>query len=321
MPYTAGGFAVIGIDFGGTKTEVALADQRGVVLERERLETRTELGPDDILSRTAQSVRRLEQAGREGHGLPVAGWAAVCPGIIRPDGIQLTPNLPGWEQLALSSRLATEFGVPEVRVANDVRAAAMAEVRFGALRGVDTGIYVSLGTGIAAALIVGGQVIPGAHHAAGEIAYMNPGTAPVGAVAQGRAPLEELVAGRGLAERASAVLGTKVTSAQLFRRTDPDAQLLVRHTLESLATALANLAVFVDPERIVLGGGMMTAADTILPTLTDLVAAATPFPPEFRPAHFLADASLHGAITLALDAVRTETTTPPPRLTISGGPR
>lgn len=317
MRNAASEFAVIGVDFGGTKTEIALADSDGTILARERLDTRTDLGPDHILGRTAAAVRQLEQAAREGHGLPVTGWAAVCPGVIRPDGIQLTPNLPGWERLALSDRLAGEFGVPRVRVANDVRAAALAEVRFGALRGIDAGIYVSLGTGIAAALIVGGQVISGAHQAAGEIGYMNPGNAPVGAVAAGHAPLEEMVAGRGLGQRASARLGDEVTSEELFRRTDPQARNLVRQTLETLATALANLAVFLDPARIVIGGGMMAAADVILPALTELIASATAFAPEVRAAHFLEDASLHGAITLALDA---ETSTPPARLTTTGGP-
>ncbi|WP_067573793.1 ROK family protein [Nocardia acidivorans] len=318
MPHAASEFAVVGVDFGGTKTDIALADARGTILLRERLDTRTDLGPDHILGRTAATVRRLEQTAREGHGLPVIGWAAVAPGIIRADGIQLTPNLPGWERLALSARLASEFGVPAVRVANDVRAAALAELRFGALRGIDTGIYVSLGTGIAAALIVGGQVISGAHQAAGEIGYMNPGSSPVGAVAAGHAPLEELVAGRGLGQRASARLGESVSSAELFRRTDPAAREFVRRSLEILATALANLAVFVDPARIVIGGGMMAAAEVILPALTDLVASATAFAPEFRAAHFPEDASLHGAVTLALDI---DTSTPPIRLTTTGGPR
>jgi len=77
----------------------------------------------------------------------------------------------------------------------------------------------------------------------------------------------------------------------------------VRRTLEVLAQSLANLAVFVDPERIVLGGGMMAAADSILPTLTELITAATPFPPEVCAARFLQDASLHGAIALAVDAL------------------
>lgn len=118
--------------------------------------------------------------------------------MIRDDHIQLTPNLPGWERLAISRRLAEEFGVPEVRVANDVRAGALAEVRSapcGASTPACTSVWVLV---LVVALTGGGRVLSGAHQAAGEIAYMNPGTAPIGAVAAGHAPLEELVGAAGL---------------------------------------------------------------------------------------------------------------------------
>ncbi|MFD0331411.1 ROK family protein [Streptacidiphilus monticola] len=228
------------------------------------------------------SGRRWRYGGwrpsRRDFGRTVSSWAAVAPGVIRPDRILLTPNLPGWEGLALADRLAGEFGVPAVAVANDVRAGALAEARLGALRGADLGLYVSLGTGIAAALVVGGQVLAGAHQAAGEIGYMDPGGAPAGAVAAGRAPLEEAVAGKGLGERASALLGEEVTADQLFGRTDTAARELVAAALELLAAALGNLCVFADPERIVLGGGMMAAAGTVVPALTRSLAARVPFP-------------------------------------------
>ena len=293
-------FTVIGVDIGGTKIEVALADAHGAVLTRERLETRAALGPDQALARTAEAVRRLGKVAVDVHGLPVAAWAAGCPGVIQRDRILLTPNLPGWETLALADRLAEEFGVAQVQVSNDVRAGALAEARFGALRAVDTGMYVSLGTGIAGALVVHGRVLSGANQASGEMGYMNPGMAPLDSVAAGCAPLEEVVGGRWLGGRA-ALLAGEPSSEQLFRRTDPEARELVNETLRVLAMALANLAVFVDPSRIVLGGGMMAAAETILPTLAELVSGATPFPPEIVAARFLKDASLHGAVALALD--------------------
>ncbi|HEX4788559.1 MAG TPA: ROK family protein [Actinospica sp.] len=295
------GRTLIGIDVGGTKIDVALADASGEILHRTRLATLAERGPEQALARIAGAVRRLEKTAEETHGAPVAGWAAVCPGVIQDDHIQLTPNLPGWEKLAVSSRLAAELGAPRVRVANDVRAGALAEVRFGALRGVGTGVYLSLGTGIGAALAVDGRVLLGAHQAAGEISYVTPGDAPIDAVAAGRAPLEELVGGRALGRRAAALLGAELTAEQLFRSTDPAARALVHETLELLARTLANLSVFVDPDTIVVGGGMMAAADVILPELGALVRAATPFPPELRPARFLEDASLHGAIALAAE--------------------
>ncbi|MGW4247473.1 ROK family protein [Nocardia sp. NPDC004722] len=300
-----GDFAVIGIDFGGTKTEIALSRADGEVIERVRLETRADAGPDQILTRAGEVVRQLEEAeGRNGR--TVAGLGAVCPGIIRHDRIQLTPNLPGWEGLSLAARLSYEFGAPVVAVANDVRAAAMAELRFGALRGVETGIYVNLGTGLSAALVADGKVVAGANQAAGEIGYMNPGTAPIDAVAKGAAPLEELIGGAGLTRRASELLGGPVTGSELFARSDAAARALVADALRTVAITLGNLAAFVDPDRIVLGGGMARALHARLPELTEMVCAATPFPLEIHAAHFHGDASVRGAVALAIDAVRDE---------------
>ncbi|MFJ8622651.1 ROK family protein [Kitasatospora sp. NPDC093550] len=304
LAVTGADLAVIGIDFGGTKTEVALADSTGTPLRRIRLATRAEHGPDQILARAGAAARELADHALGALGLPVAAHAAVSPGVIQPDRILLTPNLPGWESLALADRLARELGVDAVAVANDVRAGALAELRLGALRDADPGIYLSLGTGIAAALTVGGRVLSGAHQAAGEIAYLDPGHpagAPTAVFADGHAPLEELVGGKALGERSAAELGEELTAERLFTSEDPAARRIAAQALDTLATAVANMAVLVDPERIVVGGGMMAAEAAILPALTARLARAVPFPPAVRPAHFTADASLHGAIALALD--------------------
>ncbi|MFJ4670833.1 ROK family protein [Kitasatospora purpeofusca] len=298
--------AVIGIDFGGTKTEVALADSAGTPLRRVRFATRPEQGPDRVLARAGAAARELAEHARAVLGLPVVAHAAVSPGVVLPDRILLTPNLPGWESLALADRLALELGVPSVAVANDVRAGALAELRRGSLRGADPGVYLSLGTGVAAALTVGGRVLDGAHRAAGEIGYLDPG-APSGApgrraaFADGHAPLEELVGGKALGERSAAELGQELTADRLFTSPDPAARRIAREALDTLATAVANIAVLLDPERIVVGGGMMAAGAVILPALTERLDRAVPFPPAVLPARFTADASLHGAITLALD--------------------
>ncbi|MFJ3788465.1 ROK family protein [Kitasatospora sp. NPDC090091] len=296
--------AVIGIDFGGTKTEVALADSAGTPVRRIRFATRAEHGPDQVLARAGAAARELADHARTALGVPVAAHAAVSPGVIQPDRILLTPNLPGWETLALADRLALELGVDSVAVANDVRAGALAELRLGALRGADPGVYLSLGTGIAAALTIGGRVLGGAHQAAGEIAYLDPGHpagTPAATFADGHAPLEELVGGKALAERCTAELGEELTADRLFTSEDPVARRIAHEALDTLATAVANMAVLVDPERVVVGGGMMAAGPVILRALTGRLARAVPFPPAVRPARFSADASLHGAIALALD--------------------
>jgi glucokinase len=226
--------------------------------------------------------------------------------VVRDDSILLSPNLPGWERLGLGRRLASALGVDRVPVWNDVRAGALAELRHGNLRGADPGVYVSIGTGISAAVAAGGTVIGGAHEAAGEIAYMVVQPGPASAAASGVAPLEEIVGGKALGERASRLLGTPLDAAALFAHTDPAAQQVLQHALGVLANAVANIAVLLDPARVVMGGGLMASADALLPVLRAQLDRVVPFPPELLVARFTRDASVHGAIALALDALSAE---------------
>jgi glucokinase len=288
---------VIGVDIGGTNIDLALADRAGTIRHRARIATLAEDGPRQALARIAAVAGRLAQRATA----PVVAYAAVCPGVVRPDRILMAPNLPGWENLALAEHLEAALGVARVEVSNDVRAGALAELRHGALRGVDPGVYVSLGTGIAAALTVGHQVVAGAHGASGEIAYLVPTGEPSSLVSSPEAPLENIVGGKALGRRASAVLGEPLGALELFTRTDPAARQLIDRALDVLADALANIAVFIDPERVVVGGGMMASAKVILPALAERLKQVVPFAPDLTAARFTVDASLHGAIALALD--------------------
>lgn len=305
----ADGETVIAIDFGGTKIDIALADATGGILHRVRLATEAERGPQQALDRVAAAVHEIRaHASRQGR--PVRGFAAVSPGVVQEDRILLVPNLPGWETLALERRLQSVLGVDSVTVWNDVRAGALAELRHGNLRGTDPGLYISLGTGIAAAVTVGGTVLHGAHQAAGEIAYTGVEAGPFSAAATDHAPLENVVGGKALGARASELLGTPVDAAALFARTDEAARQIAHHALGVLAGAIANIAVLLDPARIVVGGGMMASADVLLPVLNAQIRRSVPFPPDLMEARFTEDASLHGAIVLALEAERSSHRSP-----------
>lgn len=297
-----GDAAVVAIDFGGTKIDVALAGPGGGILKRTRLATDGEKGPEQALERTVDAVRELVRHA-ESLGRAVASYSAVSPGVVREDSILLVPNLPGWEKLALGRHLAQSLGVDDVPVWNDVRAGALAELRHGNLRGADPGVYISLGTGIAAAVTVGGSVIEGAHQAAGEIAYMGTEPGPSSAAASDAAPLEQIVGGKGLGDRATELLGVPTDAAELFSRSDPAARQVLHHALGVLASAVANIAVLLDPAKVVLGGGMMASAEVLLPVIASQLRRTVPFPPQVQAARFTEDASLHGAIALALDAV------------------
>jgi glucokinase len=306
---TPGRDFILAIDFGGTKTALATAGLDGRPLERRVLPTEAQRG-------APLAVRRAlgEAAGMvERHGGRCLGAGVVCPGVIRPDRVDLVPSLPGWERLALHDVLREGLGLECVAVGNDVKAAAEAEARWGSLRGADPALFVSVGTGLAAALVAGGRVVTGAHGAAGEVGYClrGAGGRDEAGAADGRAPLEEFASGAGLGRRGSVMLGRPVSAAEVFAlaEADPRARSLVDETLAELAVHVANWSVLVDPARVAVGGGLMRSADRVLDALGRRLRSAVPFPPELVAARFVEDGALHGAIALALDALDS---VPPP---------
>src|SRR3954453_21926602 len=194
---------VLAIDFGGTKIDVGAANVDGELLLSERIDTLAERGASQAVERAVATAREVV-ARCDGGGLAVG---AVSPGIVEADRILLAPNVPKWDRLQLPALLREELGIESITVANDVNAAALAEARWGGLSGCDPGLFVSLGTGVKAGLVIGGQVFEGAHGAAGEIGYSLRDPADVTGFAGGHAPLEEFIGGRALGERARALVG------------------------------------------------------------------------------------------------------------------
>jgi len=273
--------------------DVATATSDGRVLATERIATDAARGAQQVVDRAVDAARALIAAADDG---PPAAVAAASPGIVLEDRILLAPNVPGWTELALAARLRAGLGVARVVCATDVKAATLAELRWGALRGADPGVFLNLGTGLGAGIAIGGRVLSGANGAAGEIGYALRGAA-------GDGVLEEAVGGRAIGER-----GGARSAAEVFARADAGddaAERLLDEALDELAVHVANLAALIDPARIAVGGGMMGAAERVLGALRHRVTRAVPFPPEVVGAHFAHDAALHGAIALALQAAGT----------------
>ncbi len=291
---------VIAIDFGGTKIAFATADMTGSILKQTRIDTNASHGAQQVLERTLATAHTLIERTVADVGGQCVAVGVSTPGVVHEDGILLSPNIPGWEQVSLREIMRAGLHIPAVAVGNDVKSATMAEVRWGALKGADPAVYLSLGTGIATALVFGGRVVSGAHGASGEIGYNLRSVLDTEGAAQGRAPLEEAIGGRFIGERGSLFLGESLSAADVFAHSDIRARFIVDEILAELATHIANLAILIDPARIAVGGGLMSSGDVILSALAFRLGYAVPFPPELVPAHFLNDASLHGAIALAL---------------------
>ena len=201
------------MDFGGTKIALAVCDLDGRCLAQQVLATRPDDGSDAVLGRGISAGQALLARMEERCQLAAVGVSTI--GIPRENGVALAPAIPGWEHVALASSIRAGFGAP-VRVATDVKAAATAETRWGALAGSDPAIYLNLGTGLAVAIVVGGRVLEGAHGASGEIGYNLVSASHVGMDIGSRPMLEDTVSGMGLSANGSRLLGRTVTAEQVF---------------------------------------------------------------------------------------------------------
>jgi glucokinase len=283
---------VLGVDFGGSKIALAVADNTGHRLGEATLPVRTKDSAQRSFDDAVAQAHRLLADVAFGRRLAAVG--ACTFGIPRSDRIDLAPNIAGWEQLAFGRRLQLAFPDTRIAIATDVKAAAAHEAAHGALAGHDPGLYLNLGTGLAAAIVTRGVVLAGRHGAAGEIGY---NLRQVGdSTADAR--LEEVVSGKALSAAGAALPGG-VAALLDPSTTDPRAARLRTAFLDELGYHLVNLTIAVDPARIVVGGGMVRSWDRLRPALVAAVSDAVPFPPEVVSAAHPYDAPLRGVLAMA----------------------
>ncbi len=312
---------VLGLDIGGTAVKYVV----GPADEPARLAGEVPTDPGDI----GGTFARL--AGRVAERLPGEDPAAVgvaCAGIVDPSTGWLgrAPNLPGWEDTDLASALRDAFGDLPCAFANDVNAALVGEARHGAGRGCRDLVMLALGTGVGGAVMVDGRLITGARHGAGEIGHMviNPAGPPCGcgnrgcleAYAGSRGLLAEArrradMAGAGEAYRARIeALGEDLDTrdlSELAGAGDPDAEALFQDTGLILGVAVGNLINLLDPEKIIIGGGVAQAGELLFDpcreTAASLVLCEASRATPVEPAELGTRAAALGAADLVRDAM------------------
>ncbi|MGI8417852.1 MAG: ROK family protein [Nakamurella sp.] len=210
------------------------------------------------------------------------------PGVYDPrqDAITLAPALNGWERPAVLAELRAAFGAT-LMIENDVDAAALAEQAHGHGRGVDSFAFVSIGTGIGMGLVIGGDLLRGAHGAAGEIGYLPfEIEAPDDAEdASRRGRLEGIASADGITRAAHrAGLGHGLSSREVFAAANngnPRAMEVVAAEALLVARAICTVVAVADPELVVLGGGIGRAAGFVDAVRTEL-ERITPILPELE---------------------------------------
>ena len=292
--------SVLALDIGGTKLAAGIGRSGGQMHRLTGAPTRAGDGAVEVLGRALKLAEDVlaDETAAGGH---VAAIGVATMGLSGPEGVQLAPNVPGWESLRIDQAVARAFPrLPSV-VDNDVKLAARAELAWGALCGVSEGIYLNLGSGIAAGIVTGGRLLGGAHGAAGEVGYSLPHGRPEPRMAaDGATPFEDHYGGAGVARRlAGTGLGESV--AELVSRRDPGAEAELDRLSTAIAVLAANLCIALDPSVLVLGGGYLRSDFGVTARVREVVNRAVPFPPAVSASAFGADASLRGAAVAALE--------------------
>ena len=270
--------AQVGIDIGGTKTAVVLSTTAPVVIWREDFETLPALGPNHAVSRIIDMVHRALTAT----GTQPAALGVSCGGPLdRVQGvIQRPPNLPTWDDVPIKQTLEHEFNVP-CFVENDANAGAVAEHTFGAGRGCDHMVFLTMGTGIGAGLILNGRIFHGAGAMAGEIGHVRlTEEGPVGFHKAGS--VEGWASGGGIAQHAAGTIREAVVKGEttLLAATLPNvtardvgialqagdavAARIVQCAGIRLGEALAILVDVLNPQRVVVGGLALRFGEALL---------------------------------------------------------
>lgn len=297
----------LGLDFGGTKLAAGLADDRGRLIAFERCPTDPAAGPDGAID----AMRRLVLSFPATSPEPVAvGISFGGPVDVDCRRTILSHHGPGWEDFPLVERVADVWKCPVV-MDNDANAAALGEFRFGAGWGFRNVLYVTVSTGIGAGVVLDGKLYRGSRGLSGEVGHtiVLPDGPPCPCGKRGC--VEAVASGpsiaRAYAENAGLAPGS-ATAEEVFRRADRGDEIardVLRQAIRLLGIGLANAINLLDPDVVVIGGGVSRAGDALFSPLREAVRSnSAPSPPGAVPIvpAMLGDAvGVLGAVALVCD--------------------
>jgi glucokinase len=281
---------LLGIDIGGTKCAVVLGTADGEIVDRQQMETDAPSGPDAIVERLVTLATEVAGSRKAKEGIAAIGISCGGP-LDRKTGLVYSPpNLPGWDAVPVRARFKEAFPGVSVVLENDANATALAEWRWGAGRGTQNMVFVTMGTGIGGGLILDGKLYHGANDLAGEVGHQ---TILVNGPVCGcgkRGCLEALASGPAIARLARESLQFGRGKKLVAHAGGKPGDITARHVIECaqsgddfcrkvlaeagtyMGVGLANVIQILNPERIVLGTIAVHAGDLILEPIRATVA-------------------------------------------------
>jgi len=313
---------VLGVDIGGTKVAVGLVDRNGNILTQGRKPMIANGTPEAAFEAVTSAIDSMmsEASGS------IQSIGICAPGPLDPKtGVVLNPpNLPAWRDFPLADKIRAKYRVP-VKVDNDANAAALAETRWGAARGFHYVFYATIGTGIGTGIVFDGIIYHGNTGSAGEGGHVSIDYRGPVCHCGKRGCIEILASGTAIGVRARAKLAAEpsrhstildlakgdiasVTSekvAQAYAQGDPLAREILRETVDVLIPWLGNIVDLLDPDVLVVGGGVAAMLQPFFEEIKSRLPAwcVNPRASEIPlvMAHYGADAGIAGGAALCAD--------------------
>lgn len=296
---------ILGIDLGSYGLRVALVDLQHHAYHNAAVESLDHEDPEITVKRVIELARNL--MAREGvtvDRLVRVGVGFSGPVDLRHGTVRLAPRRPGWENYPLQERFEQAFDAVTL-IDNDANLIALGEATFGVGKGCQHLFYFHLSTGVGGGAVLNGRLYHGAHSMAGEIGHAVVGHGWNG---DGRPEtLEELVSISGLLRRANAE-GMAAERLEDIFSDHPVARRVVQHTVDLMATRIAQVSALLDPEMVVLGGivvriGGDSFVEAIAAKVNDFIAPQFARPVQVVPSVLGPDSVAIGAVAMALDSL------------------
>lgn len=265
----------IGIDLGGTSIKFGVLNAQGVFLYEGKLPSYADVSAEAIIAQLLLAARQAEEFAR-GQGVEVAGVGIGTPGIVDSTGrivLGGAENLRGWEQLALADRMEDELSLP-VRLDNDANLMGLGELCYGAGRGCSDILFLTIGTGIGGAIVIGGEMYSGYANRGAELGHV-PLFADGERCACGSIGCVEHYASASALVRQFAALARErdvqldapldgELIVRLYQESHPLAVACMERHFYYLGRAIAGFINVFSPQRVVIGGGLSEAGDFYL---------------------------------------------------------
>jgi predicted NBD/HSP70 family sugar kinase len=302
---------VAGMVFDVATTRLALADLAGQTLASTEVATPPDSGPERLLSWMGGQIRDLVAKAGEPQSRRLLAVTAGLPGAVdreRGTVVGLMPGFKSWENLAVGAYLERLVGAPVV-VENDVKLAVLGEHWRGAAQGHDTCVFISLGVGIGAGILIGGELHRGHHSLAGEIAVMCMASSYLDRDFGTRGCLESLVGvdtilRRWQPEARGDVQPMACALLQAVQAGEPAAVEVVGEAATLIGMAAAHVSLVIDPSLLVLSGPLVGDGGFVLERVREVVSQIIPRPPKVVCSTLGDRAMLSGSLLVATQEAR-----------------